>query len=277
MGGAGPKSAGGKVDAIDGVDPELEPFTRRGAVEQARRYISNSIEFRRFKPGERLPSASELSERIGVSRPSVLAALKILADEGRLEVRPGRAGARVLQLDPGLLRARAWEKRDALSEMCILREILEPGLMRLAASEGLSQEMAAEARGLIERMRNADGHDDYLAADIEFHHLFGRALGRKIVETFAIVARRVVSPGLDIIELTADRRAASDSQHEQILNAVLAGDVEAAAEHSLRHVAASTALVREALIGVRPADAADHEQVQPPIGKANSGRRKRSK
>ena len=243
------------------VDPELEPFTRRGAVEQARRYLSNTLEFRRFKPGDRLPSASELSQKIGVSRPSVLAALKILEEEGRIEVKPGRGGARVLAADPAVQRRLAWEKRDSLSEMSVLREILEPGIVKLAAVEGLTAELAAEARLLLDRMRDADDVADYLAADIEFHHLFGRSLGRKIVETFAIIARRLVTPGLDVVDITPERRAASDHQHEQILNAVLAGDAEAAAGHSLRHVSTSTVLIREALITVRPPDAAPDEIV----------------
>ncbi|HUR48023.1 MAG TPA: GntR family transcriptional regulator [Acidimicrobiales bacterium] len=236
------------------VDAELEPFTRRGAVEQARRYLSNSLDFRRFKPGERLPSASDLSTKIGVSRPSVLAALKILEEEGRIEVKPGRAGARVLEPDPETQRARAWEKRGALAEMSLLREIIEPGIVKVAAETGLSADLADEARNLIEKMEHAEDPGDYLGADIEFHHLFGRCLDMKIVEGFAIIARRLVSPGLDIVELTPERLATSSSQHRMILEAVLARKAEVAEAHSLEHVRVSTRLINEALGSLTPPD-----------------------
>lgn len=58
--------------------------------EQLRADLSRKIEDGIYKPGDRLPSESELVEAYGVSRVTVRAALGMLVDEGVLVKRRGK-------------------------------------------------------------------------------------------------------------------------------------------------------------------------------------------
>jgi GntR family transcriptional regulator len=58
--------------------------------EQARRRIEQLIADRAIKPGDRIPTESELGAELKVSRTTVRSALKVLEQEGKIERTPGR-------------------------------------------------------------------------------------------------------------------------------------------------------------------------------------------
>ena len=68
---------------LDPADPAL---LHEQAAAQIRRAIADGA----AKPGERLPPAMDLAAVLGVNRNTVLRALRLLRDEGLLELRPGR-------------------------------------------------------------------------------------------------------------------------------------------------------------------------------------------
>ena len=59
------------------------PASHELVVDQIRRAIGTG----RYLPGERLPAERELARQLGVSRTTVREALKILQDEGLIEIR----------------------------------------------------------------------------------------------------------------------------------------------------------------------------------------------
>jgi DNA-binding GntR family transcriptional regulator len=52
-------------------------------------YVRGEITSGKLAPGDQVPSASELCNIFGVSRGTALRALKVLRDEGVIEVTPG--------------------------------------------------------------------------------------------------------------------------------------------------------------------------------------------
>src|SRR5687767_2745390 len=115
---------------------------RKAAVEQAHKHISRAIYLREVLPSHRLPSANELSQEIGVSRPSVLEALKILSKEGVVQINRGRTGVEVLP-SVGTNRKKRLDwldaNRETVVEMVLIREMVEPGIVRIVASREVSE------------------------------------------------------------------------------------------------------------------------------------------
>lgn len=71
------------------VPDYLDPDDPRPASQQIANVLRAAIRTRRFAPGERLPSQHDLSERYGVARETVKAALRILRDERLIVTRQG--------------------------------------------------------------------------------------------------------------------------------------------------------------------------------------------
>jgi GntR family transcriptional regulator len=110
---------------IDANDPANLHQQVAGAI---RRAIAEG----EAQPGERLPPARDLAAVLGVNPNTVLRALRLLRDEGLLELRRGRGVTVVGSPDRGLLVAKA-------------RELLE-----LARTNGYQR---AELIALIESLR----------------------------------------------------------------------------------------------------------------------------
>ena len=117
----------------------LRPVRPGNAFEDTVGRLLQTIRLGVLQPGESLPPERELAARLGVSRDTVREAIKSLADAGYLVSRRGRYGGTFLAEPlpahtgdtPGVTRA---EIDDALR----LREILEVGAARMAASQTLT-------------------------------------------------------------------------------------------------------------------------------------------
>lgn len=72
------------------VGVEIDRSDRAGLHEQVAAQIRQAIADGEAKPGERLPPAKHMAAVIGVNTNTVLRALRVLRDEGLIEMRPRR-------------------------------------------------------------------------------------------------------------------------------------------------------------------------------------------
>jgi GntR family transcriptional regulator len=77
-------NASSVFNTVDRADPTL---LHEQVAAEIRRAISNG----EAKPGERIPQARDLAKALGVNTNTVLRALRLLRDEGMLEMGRGRA------------------------------------------------------------------------------------------------------------------------------------------------------------------------------------------
>ncbi|HET7666629.1 MAG TPA: FCD domain-containing protein [Mycobacterium sp.] len=212
------------------------PF--EGTVERLLQTIRLGV----LQPGESLPPERELASRLGVSRDTVREAIKSLADAGYLVSRRGRYGgtflAHELPRQTDIPRVTRAEIDDALR----LREILEVGAARMAASRTLT---AAEREVLWTRLSDVRGAppDDYRRLDSRLHLAIAEAAGSPSLVPLVAENRMRLNALLDQIPLLPRNIAHSDDQHEAIVVAILAADAEGAAEAMRAHVAGSAALL----------------------------------
>jgi DNA-binding FadR family transcriptional regulator len=120
-------------------------------VSDARRPESIAREIRRdilggrFRPGERLPSERELAAQTGSNRGSAREALKILAQQRLIEIRPG--GARVIPVHRASLDVLGHMLEQGadpalMAQLLDVHELLLAGAVRLAVERGGDADLA---------------------------------------------------------------------------------------------------------------------------------------
>ncbi len=180
----------------------------------------------RFAPGERLDEVS-LATSFGVSRTPVREVLQRLASSGLVELRP-RRGAIVAQISIGRL-VEMFEVMAELEGMC----------GRLAARRMTAAEHATLNAALEECRRTAAAGDAdaYYYENQRFHHVIYDGSHSGFLAEQARALHRRLEPYRRLQLRVRSRLATSLSEHERVVEALLAGNAEGA-EHALKaHVA----------------------------------------
>lgn len=236
-GGAG-APAGGAGAPASGA--EFARLSRTSAAADAVRTIQQMIVDGRLAPGQRLPPERELSEQLGISRPTLRETIRALVGLNILESRHG-AGTFVAALSTAALLepmrfVMALNERT-IGELFEARLLLEPALAALAAQRATPEQAAA--------MRAAIGGADQVAADVLLHRLIAEASGNALL---AAMLESLSGLGRSSRSLTAGRpgvhgRTAGD--HAAIVDAVERGDPEAARAAMTAHLERIAGVARD--------------------------------
>jgi DNA-binding GntR family transcriptional regulator len=169
----------------------------------------------------------DVAADLGVSRTPVREALRRLAAEGLIEMRTNR-GARVTDL-----------QRDDMRQPYEARLVVEPGAARLAAQRELPKPRARMRRAVAAQRRAIPDVARTFAANREFHIALAEASGNAFLLQF-IEHLWVARIGQAIYEHqaeTPEQMSLDADEHEQILEAVEAGDARRAESLTRRHIA----------------------------------------
>lgn len=194
-------------------------------VDQAYTVILDALCDGTFKPGERL-TQDDIATRLSVSRQPVTHALAVLKAQGFL-VQSGRRGLTVTAVEP--------EFFEAIYQF---RSAVEPLAVRLATPR-LTKNAIVRGRSLVEHGRNLVVAGDAratLQADMDFHAFLYDLSGNPIIgETMRLHwlhLRRAMGqvlryPGMSISVW---------QEHSRILERMISGDTDGAADLMRRHV-----------------------------------------
>lgn len=221
----------------------LRPVRLGNAFEDTVGRLLETIRLGMLGPGESLPPERELAARLGVSRDTVREAIKSLADAGYLVSRRGRYGGTFLADElPRHPRDDRGLSRDEIDDALRLREILEVGAARMAASRTLT---AAQRDELWTRLADVRGAapDDYRRLDSRLHLAIAEIAGSPSLVPLVAENRMRLNAMLDQIPLLRTNIAHSDEQHHHIVISILAGDADAAESAMRAHVGGSAALL----------------------------------
>jgi DNA-binding GntR family transcriptional regulator len=192
-----------------------------------------------FMPGERLIEV-ELAARLTTNRVQIRAALSKLEGEGLVVSEPNR-GARV--------RVVGAEEALEITEARAMMEVLVAG----KAAERATDDDTARLQTILERMREAIGGGDligYSSLNGELHTEIRRIARHKTAtRILALLNSQVVRFQFRAI-LIPGRAARSFAEHEAIVEAIRAHDVEGARSAMTRHLAHVVEALRQA-IGTR--------------------------
>jgi GntR family galactonate operon transcriptional repressor len=219
----------------------------------ARRVLSGDV-----APGSALPSMAVLSEELGVSRPAMREAIKVLGAKGMVEVRP-RTGIRVRPrdnwnvMDPELLSWCGPElSAELLKNLLQCRLLMEPGAAAFAAENATAAQVASIEEA-FNRMQAAQSLESRVAADLDFHVAVLKASGNLFLVQWSATISSVLLATfrLSTGATTSERRASS--AHYDVLDAIRVRD-PARADRAMRRlltVAAKDLHVEKVKTGAR--------------------------
>jgi DNA-binding FadR family transcriptional regulator len=141
-----------------------------------------------FKPGDSLPSETELMQRFGVARPTMREAIRILESESLITTRRGaQKGPKVRPMDAAVLARKAGlhlQRSGATwRDLYEAQAVMEPGAAALAAKRRTKADLAV-LRDLIERARQVSDVADFGPIAAEFHIALVRASKNKTLTMF---------------------------------------------------------------------------------------------
>jgi GntR family transcriptional regulator, transcriptional repressor for pyruvate dehydrogenase complex len=226
-------------------DMSLTPGT---ASESAERYVRALIFWGELGPGDRLPPATELAARLGISRVTLRIALRALETSGYLVTTRGAyGGSRVSDLQT---LQRCWvqwmsEHRDELDDTFEFRTVVERRLAELAAERRSADDLAAMEAALAEEVDNR-ARSSLFQADAGIHRSIAAAAHspRLALAMNAVRADLFLPVDQDLLDRTEDDVYAT---HEQIVAAIRDGDPRRAALAAETHVQRVRELVTRAL------------------------------
>jgi DNA-binding GntR family transcriptional regulator len=168
----------------------------------------------------------DLAEELGVSRTPVREALRRLAAEGLVEMRTNR-GARVADVDQVGMRV-SYEART----------VIEPGAARLAAARRPQEQLARMRAAVAAQRRSLRNVQRSFEANREFHLALAAASGNEFLVQFAerLWVARIGETIYERQVQTQERMLLDVREHEQIIEAIEAGDGRRAESLVRRHL-----------------------------------------
>jgi len=174
----------------------FKPIKTKRVYEQVVEQIQELMQKGNLRPGDKLLSERELSEKLGVSRAAVREALSALDFLGVLESRQGE-GTFISQVTPQMLTEHLavflTMERDANLDLLEMRKILEAAAADLAAERASGADIEQMAEAL--QMMKCDMDSGALGEenDARFHRTVVEATGNKaLAKTMALLSDLIV-------------------------------------------------------------------------------------
>nr|WP_216645253.1 FCD domain-containing protein [Isoptericola halotolerans] len=216
--------------------------------------IESELAAGRWALGERLPAERALAEELGVSRPSVREALRILEAMGIIRTAVGSgpdAGATVIDRPAAGLgaavRLHVASGTLPVHDVVSTRVALETWAVRQAALAAGADDAApdaddgTEAHRLVRAMAVPGlAVEEFVRLDQDFHLAIARRAGNQLVEAILTglrsAVRDYVARGMAGLPSWPDTARRLCAEHEEILDAVTAGDADRAERAVRDHI-----------------------------------------
>lgn len=198
----------------------------------------------RLRVGAVLPNERDLAGRAGLSRASVREALRILEVEGLIATRTGRnGGSEVIRPSLATIERSIGifirGQNIRLESVLEVREAIEPHAARLAAMHRTEADFRALRechRRLVEQI---DDVPAFLRANLDWHVSVVLAAHNELLSAFVGAFAQTVYQSTDLQEFSPpDIRATVARAHQAVMDAIEAGDADAAWRRMARHVGA---------------------------------------
>jgi len=217
----------------------LKPIEKTKVYEAAVEQIRVQIEGGEWPTGTQLPSERELAERLGIGRPSVREALRVLEVMGLIEIRPGQ-GSFVTERSPEsqqmqLLQSMLQED-EYVVELLEVRELLEPQIASLAAQSATVDDIRCmeEILGRMEESfsEGGTGADE----NIEFHLALTKAVGNRVLYEVQQLLLKLSRDPVERFFRVPGRLKRSMEGHGEILDAIKERNPREAQQKMLAHL-----------------------------------------
>lgn len=207
------------------------------AVDRVINMVKEALIREELSPGDRLPSETELSRQLAVSRGSIREAMKVLSASGIVEVRRGDGtyisrSDRNVAFEP-LLFSLILSKED-MRQLVELRELLEVAIVKLVLANADRDDLARIEEAVVrleDLIDRGENQPERLAeADVAFHRALGRATGNRMVERIYSFVMDFFAPSIETTHRKQRKGTLAREQHRNIFNALRDRDLGRAVE-----------------------------------------------
>ncbi|MEU1073139.1 MULTISPECIES: GntR family transcriptional regulator [unclassified Streptomyces] len=217
------------------VPPVPAPVKQPPAADRVYMHVKQAVLERRYEGGTLL-TEGELAEAVGVSRTPVREALLKLEVEGLIRLYP-KKGALVLAVSAQET-ADVVETRLLVEEFAVRRAVPAPARLIARLEELLAEQKENAAAGDLAAVA---------VTDRCFHAEIVRNAGNEILSRLYDQMRdRQLRMGVAVMHAQPDRIAKNITEHQEMLDAIRAGDAERAAHCVRQHLSWVKVLVRGA-------------------------------
>ena len=240
-----------------GEDGKGEARKGRKTYEQITAHIRGAISSGELRSGDRLPPEADLARSLGVSRPTVREALKVLESQNVLRSSTGPTGGTFVQNIDGA--GVAAYLKDSISllldvdeltleELWAAREVIDVPAAEQAALRSTEQDLFVIEK-TVEMDELKKGSD--IVSDISFHRAVAEASKNRMLSLFASsihmtlrkLAERYILPDNTLPEV----KRISQEQHRLIYDAISDQDGALAATRMREHLQLSYGVYRRAI------------------------------
>jgi DNA-binding FadR family transcriptional regulator len=236
------------------ANPGQTPVPRLSLVESTIETIRSLIDQRVWQVGQCIPKEAELAEQFAVGRNTVREAIRVLSHSGMLEVRQGDGTYVRRALDP----AQTVNKlnRSGLRDHIELQCLLESEAARFAARRRTPEDIARLKAALDSRgeYSSESALDEFLDLDRDFHVAIATASHNDALQALYAYFNASIHSHTKSIFSDVELPEPSLADHSAIIDAIVAGDEEAAAT-AARNMLQPLITKLDELLGTRPGNA----------------------
>jgi GntR family transcriptional repressor for pyruvate dehydrogenase complex len=208
----------------------IEPVRTTRTFEAAIEHLTEAVERAGLRTGDRLPNEGALAEQLGISKPTLRQALRVLELSGLVDVRRGKSGGIFVVTDlvpaVAIFTAVKLEERAAV-DVLRARRVLERAVVHEAVRAATAADYAELERTVDLLERHLGTRPSVMRADAMFHRALVRSCRNETIQT----AMRGVARGLAPIRDAQPGGLAFDSKtldvHRRQLAAMRRRDDEA--------------------------------------------------
>jgi GntR family transcriptional repressor for pyruvate dehydrogenase complex len=213
--------------------PFVEPIHMIRTFETAIANIIAGIERSHLRAGDRLPNETDLANQLGISKPTLRQALRVLERSGLLVVRQGKIGGIFLESDflpTDELSHNIVAEEQVVLETLRARRVIESAVTRESILRATDDDFESIQR-TIDLLTPGLSSRQTMRADTMFHRAVARASHNRVLEEAVQVIFRHLAPIRDT-HVASPASAAADMHdgHNRQLEAMRARDVEGTLE-----------------------------------------------
>jgi len=210
------------------------PIQSAKVFERVAEQVEKRILDGELRKGDRLPTERDMAEQFQVSRTAVREAMKILAQKGLVDMRPGRGtividGARkAMQNSIDLLMKMKLGEVGGSDNLVEVRTILEIEIAALAAARATEKEIAAMREAIRVMDESLNDADAYIVADNSFHEALAQATQNALILILIKSIVNLLSEQRKQIFAVEGGPQRGQIHHRRILESIIRRDPEAA-------------------------------------------------
>lgn len=243
------------------IGPEAPPLITRLRVPKTAELVADHLRRQivrgELHEGEALPSEVTLTERYGVSRPTLREAFRVLEAEQLITVRRGARGGAIVHEPSAAMVARyagfvLEHAGSTLADICEARVQIEGPCAAQAARRRTPDDIARLRAAVSQCELVGHDHQRLVVQSSDFHAMVVEIAGNKTVMLLHSMVRAIIDMAkfrrfADSVESSARRKAFSHggSAHSLLVDHIEAGNAEAAESLWHRHLTASNRLLLE--------------------------------